>query len=169
MFSRISLIVTLMCSRVALGQISHADYSWIDDDYPYTWPPHANEAWKVFMYPEDTHRYALDTAAGAKEWRALIPGTSNGTVYLGPRRRPFTIAMFHQLQCLDILRLALVDEEHAGDGLVHHCMNYLRQMSMCQANTHLESVRSDIGPKITDLTRGGYVCQDWRVLYDLVE
>lgn len=67
------------------------------------------------------------------------------------------------------LRMALVDEDFARAAVVHHCMNYLRQMSMCQANLHLESVRSDVGPKITDLTRGGYVCRDWRMTYDLLE
>ncbi|THH13059.1 hypothetical protein EW146_g7120 [Bondarzewia mesenterica] len=149
------------------------DYTYIGDDYPLTWP--LPEMDNVIMYPEDTHRYALRTPEGTAEWRALLPfddthsGFPNGTIHLGPHDRPFTVAMFHQLQCLDIIRSALAFPTHSkdscGKNLRDHCLNYLRQAVLCHAHTDLESIRSDQGPKIADLTRSMYICRDWRVLY----
>ena len=143
--------------------------AYISDDYPLQWP--IPEADKVYMYPEDTHRYALSTPEGIAEWQALVP--YNGTVHLGPRARPFTIAMFHQLQCLDVIRSAMVLPIPSGDvqgrNVRDHCLNYMRQMVLCHAHTDVESVRTDVTPRITDLTRSVYRCRDWRVLYDQME
>ncbi|KAH8109250.1 hypothetical protein DFH11DRAFT_1628246 [Phellopilus nigrolimitatus] len=142
--------------------------AYMGDDYPMTWP--LPEVSPVLMYPEDTNRYALDTPDGEAEWRALVPPSSgNGTVHLGPHARPFTVAMFHQLQCLDVVRSSIASRgeiDQRAKELTDHCMNYLRQAVLCHARTVLESVRSDIGPKITDLARSEYVCRDWRVLYE---
>ncbi|KZP21062.1 hypothetical protein FIBSPDRAFT_954026 [Athelia psychrophila] len=153
-------------------------YSYIGDDYPMAWP--ISQA-KVGMQPEDTQRYTLNTPMGAQEWKALVPCSSDGTISLGPEGRRFTIAMFHQLQCLDIIREALVNpslrpESTAGSDanardepshweLTTSCLNYLRQISLCHGNTHIESVRSDEPPKITDLHRSTYECNDWTTLY----
>lgn len=146
------------------------NYTYIGDDYPLQWP--LPDAVPVYMYPEDTHRYALSTPSGAAEWRALVP-PSNGTVRLGPRGRAFTVAMFHQLQCLDVIRAAMASPVAPGDArrarLRDHCLDYMRQTVLCHAHTDLESVRSDVGPKIADLTRSVYRCRDWRVLYDAMD
>ena len=144
--------------------------AYIGDDCPLQWP--LPDAVPVYMYPEDTHRYALSTPSGAAEWRALVP-PSNGTVRLGPRGRAFTVAMFHQLQCLDVIRAAMASPVAPGDArrarLRDHCLDYMRQTVLCHAHTDLESVRSDVGPKIADLTRSVYRCRDWRVLYDAMD
>lgn len=82
--------------------------------------------------------------------------------------------MFHQLKCLDIIRQELVApsqrDGHTTESpshweLTEHCMNYLRQISLCHGNTALESVRSDQSPKITDLHRTTYECRDWSAMY----
>ncbi|KAF7965223.1 hypothetical protein HWV62_45053 [Athelia sp. TMB] len=148
------------------------------DDYPMTWPISQG---RVGLQPEDTKRYTLDTPRGAQEWRALVPCSSDGTISLGANGRRFTVAMFHQLKCLDIIREALVtpslrpesaagSDANASDSpshwdLTNSCLNYLRQISLCHGNTAIESVRSDEPPKITDLHRSTYECQDWTALY----
>ncbi|KAL5513571.1 hypothetical protein ACEPAH_3970 [Sanghuangporus vaninii] len=149
--------------------------SAFDEAHPHNWPLPPVDS--VRMHPEDTHRYALDTSHGAVQWRALVPSAApNGTIYLGADARPFTVSMLHQLQCLDIIRTALVMEEEEDREedtrllvLTNHCMNYLRQVTLCHGHLALESVRSDQRPKITDLTRSTYVCRDWRVLYDALK
>lgn len=132
------------------------------DDYPPEWPIHQEI---VGLYPEDTHRYALDTSLGSAEWRTMLPA-GDGFIHLGPHDRRFGVTMFHQLQCLDVIRQALTDTQ-GGDAneLIHHCMNYLRQMALCHSHTALESVRADKPPKIVDLTRSMYECRDWTALY----
>jgi Mycotoxin biosynthesis protein UstYa len=73
--------------------------------------------------------------------------------------------MFHELQCLDNIRQALIDKENQNE-IVHHCMNYLRQMTLCHSHTALESVGWDSPPKVVDLTRSLYQCRDWTALHD---
>ena len=95
----------------------------------------------------------------------MLPA-GDGFIHLGPHDRRFGVTMFHQLQCLDVIRQALTDTQ-GGDAneLIHHCMNYLRQMALCHSHTALESVRADKPPKIVDLTRSMYECRDWTALY----
>lgn len=136
--------------------------AYVGDDYPPEWPIHQGI---VALYPEDTHRYDLDTQQGIAEWAAHIPH-GDGFVRLGPNDRKFGVAMFHELQCIDIIRQALVDKQEHQKEIVHHCMNYLRQMVLCHSHTALESVRWDRPPKVVDLTRSLYQCRDWTALYE---
>ncbi|KAA1473544.1 hypothetical protein DENSPDRAFT_279254 [Dentipellis sp. KUC8613] len=177
--SPLALHISLACiTTVALviwlgfksytGSVRHdlePEYSWIGDNYPLLWP--LPESDPVVLYPEDQHRYTMYGPNSKAEWAALVPG--NGTVQLGPHGRTFSIAMFHQLKCLDIIREAMVHTEvevEDRDPVVDHCVNYLRQIVLCHAHTTIESVRSEVGPHVTDTTRMGYVCQNWRLLYD---
>ncbi|OJT06640.1 hypothetical protein TRAPUB_2498 [Trametes pubescens] len=148
-------------------------YSYRGDDYPRTWPlPPLRTA---RLSHEDSFHYALDTELGIAEWNATLP--SGGAVLrLGPDRRPFTLSMFHQLRCLNILRDTLVTLYHdrsAGMGpgrtrLAEHCMNYLRQTVICRADLRLESVRAASGPQVTvsDIT---HTCKDWTAVYGAAE
>ena len=81
--------------------------------------------------------------------------------------------MFHQLYCLDILREAIIESgspiKKEIPEVAHHCINYLRQLALCQSKTPLESIRKGLPPKITDLNRSVYVCKDWRKVYEALE
>lgn len=78
---------------------------FLGHDYPDEWtverPP-------VLLAGSHTHRFQLDTADGAAEWSAMVPG--DGLVYLGEHNRSFTVSMFHQMRCLDVIREELVRE-----------------------------------------------------------
>ena len=52
--------------------------------------------------------------------------------------------------------------------LARHCMNYLRQMILCRADTRLEPVRSPIGHART-MSEVTHVCQDWSTVYEAAE
>ncbi len=97
----------------------------------------------VKTFIEDSVHYQLNGTAADSEWETLFPG--NGLIVLGPHEQVFSISMFHQLRCLNMIRNVLV--EHGGirghDGsseLVHHCVNYLRQMVLCRASMHRDDV-----------------------------
>jgi Mycotoxin biosynthesis protein UstYa len=121
------------------------------------------------MPVEDSHEYQLDTPEGLAQWKALIPG--DGLIYLqvGKEQRTFSISMMHQLRCLDILRSDIVEikKQHAtlpDTGMSRHCLNYLRQMILCRADLHLESVRSERG-----IHQGVRTCRNWDIVYREVE
>ena len=106
----------------------------------------------VFMTFEDTHHYSINTTISEFEWNTTLPA-EGAVVFLGPHRRPFTVSVFHQLRCLNIVRMAILQVHQGvllgsrGDGgeLVNHCMNYLRQMVLCRTDTTLETVRATTG------------------------
>ena len=103
-----------------------------DNDYPRSWDIGGGQR---LMSTEESIHYQLDTPQANLEWRALVP--ANGTIYLGPERRPYTISMFQQLRCLDIICTELLsarglDTPIPPSELSRHCFDYLRQTTLCR-------------------------------------
>ncbi|KAK7691638.1 hypothetical protein QCA50_005037 [Cerrena zonata] len=79
----------------------------------------------------------------------------------------YTVAVFHQLQCLNIIR-----RYHAGDSefpstsspLVAHCLNYLRESILCQMDMREEQIPDK--PLINGFDR---MCMDWEVIWQEAE
>ena len=124
---------------------------------------------------EDSVQYPIDTPAGIAAWQATLP-RRGALLHLGPKWHTFTLSMFHQLRCLDILR-EIITQFHVDDqtnttysqpGMASHCMNYLRQTVLCRADLTLESLWSDTSSKVTvsDVT---HACKDWTVVYKAAE
>ncbi|KAL7283428.1 hypothetical protein ACG7TL_002858 [Trametes sanguinea] len=84
--------------------------------------------------------------------------------------------MFHEIRCLNILREVLVafyKNEEARTlvnvpDIAKHCMNYLRQMVLCRADSRLESIRSPTGSKktVSEIT---HECKDWTAVFAAAE
>lgn len=112
--------------------------------------------------------YQLNTSSAKAQWASMIP-KHRGIVHVGPDRQPFMLSMFHQLECLDILR-RMYAEKHGGalDGVGRHCLNYLRQTVLCRADLQLEPVIDPDGPHAVDM-HGERTCFDWRQVYARVE
>ncbi|TFK55501.1 hypothetical protein OE88DRAFT_627480 [Heliocybe sulcata] len=131
----------------------------------------------VFMAHEDSVHYDVDTPAGIAEWNATLP-SGGAVVHLGQSFRPFTLSLFHQLRCLNIVRDwltsgrpggALEEERPKADlPLARHCMNYLRQMVLCRADLTLEPVRSPTGAART-VSEVLHKCHDWAPIYEEAE
>ncbi|KZT68639.1 hypothetical protein DAEQUDRAFT_727763 [Daedalea quercina L-15889] len=130
----------------------------------------------VAMTIGDTVRYQLEDGFAAEEYARLMPSGGH-IVYVadgpdssrgegekgGQGPRAYTVALFHQLKCLDIIRRDLTNSSlTAPTQLASHCMNYLRQMILCKANTRLESVKHPLGAveRTYDAT-----CKDWELVY----
>ncbi|KAH9945104.1 uncharacterized protein BXZ73DRAFT_73308 [Epithele typhae] len=172
------------------------EYTYRGTDFPAEWPLPALPA--VRLPHEDSVHYSAALAdapdRGAAAWAALLP-RGGATVRLGPAGRPFTLGMFHQLRCLDVLRAQLVavhdsyapgtneswrrapggEGEERVDGLTGreremagHCLNYLRQSVMCRGDSRLEHLRSntDAQTTVSDVT---HECRDWTAVYDAAE
>jgi len=137
----------------------------------------------VALRIQATSHYVLETEDGDEEWsRVLPPGPAGHLVYIRDAEvdddssiRPYTVTLFHQLKCLDIIRRQYVlllrrqSEPRAGDStiaitpLAKHCIEYVRQALQCRPNLWMESTK--------DAGRGavlGYdaVCVDWTRVYD---
>ena len=101
------------------------------------------------------------------EWGTLFP--SDGFVRLGPNDRTFHVSVFHQLHCLDVIRVGfLTNQTHALEHRIQHCLRYLRQILTCHADTTLEvDIRQVADGSWTHVANGvGSVhrCKDWTVL-----
>lgn len=124
---------------------------------------------EVRMHIEDSiHYHVHDDEGEASEYAKLLP--SRGYVVGLPNDpHTYTIGMFHQLRCLELIRERYVHPNaETSFELLNHCLNYLRQTILCESSTRLESVRKHIPPKVVELT-GEYRCRDWTKLYVAVQ
>ncbi|KAH9929360.1 uncharacterized protein B0H18DRAFT_873804, partial [Fomitopsis serialis] len=128
---------------------------------------------QVGMRVDYTSHYQYDTAEGAAEFAALLPHSGH-LVYLdGPQAsssasvpQAYTVTLFHQLKCLDIVRAQYADPTDARLPLTNHCLNYLRQTILCHPNTRVEPAINSEGTAVR-----GYdtVCRDWTKVYEEAE
>ncbi|KAG2124199.1 hypothetical protein DEU56DRAFT_39827 [Suillus clintonianus] len=163
---KISMIL-IFCSLQVDEKPVHRVYSFDGDDFPQLLPLPQTDP--VLMAFEDSVHYQMNTEDGRAEWASLTPGS--GLVYLGEQHHPFSISMFHQLRCLDILREDLVGANGNAD-LSRHCLNYLRQMVMCRGDTQLENIliASKEHPSQDFFVRtGSYVCSNWNSVLEEVK
>ena len=143
--------------------------AYIGRDYPSEWPLQLDTV--QMSFEDHTVHYALAGDVADKEWAALLP-SGGVVVHLGPANRPFTVSMFHQLRCLDTVRRALAVYKENGteaSAPARHCLNYLRQMIMCRANTRLERATGLYGAVHNVISEQDHICQDWRVVYNAVK
>jgi hypothetical protein len=92
----------------------------------------------------DSARYQVTTQDGADEWDQLVP-TTGATITDDSTGDIYTVAMFHQLQCLAYLRHGYAID-NSTPPMGKHCLNYLRQVLLCHAETRLEPVFKLEGP-----------------------
>ncbi|KAJ6630984.1 hypothetical protein B0H10DRAFT_1980202 [Mycena sp. CBHHK59/15] len=118
----------------------------------------------VLMPLDNTVRYAINSVDGEAEWAAMTPG--NGIIHLGSTGS-------HSLRCISILRKEMQSmhtassEHNASDwALTQHCLNYMRQMLLCAADTIMDVV---LGPTSHPLVVPEiFTCKDWNLIYDAV-
>ncbi|KAF6825887.1 hypothetical protein CPLU01_09977 [Colletotrichum plurivorum] len=111
-----------------------------------------------------------------KAWSSLIP--SRGGFFTYPKIAPeeSCFAVFHQLHCLDTIRLALYeshpnfatrngDHNHAHDVYhIGHCFDLLRQTIMCKPDLTIEIANKTLGGVTGFGTE--HQCINWQQLMD---
>lgn len=131
----------------------------------------------VQMTVENSTHYPIQGPSAKSEWDSVYP-RSYGFVRLGPNHRTMCVSMFHQLHCVEKMRLALNDPEDPIATIPHlqHCMNFIRQMMLCAADTTLEPadevVRDESGREVGTRASGvgvTHTCRDWTTVYETVE
>lgn len=103
----------------------------------------------------------------------MFPQPWNGFMSLGPNNRPFTVSLYHQLHCLDTIRVEFVlNGSHAVEH-VEHCLRYLRQVILCHADTTMEAAYWLEDEEGVEPASHGYgvvhTCNDWDAVKSFVE
>ncbi|KAJ7457393.1 hypothetical protein FB451DRAFT_1047445, partial [Mycena latifolia] len=83
------------------------------------------------------------------KWASILP-EKRGFIRLGPAGTPFSIALYHQLHCVNGIRYVYVaardglfktpEDRSASIGHANHCFDVLRQSLLCKADTTLMPV-----------------------------
>jgi len=123
----------------------------------------------VAMRYSATTRYQLDDMNSASEFAHLLPSGGH-TVRVddedGPAR-VYTVTLFHQLKCLDIIRQGyILPPLEDLPALAHHCLNYLHQTILCRPSLGIESTKNFRGGAVRSYET---VCNDWSAVYDEAE
>ncbi|KAK7683575.1 hypothetical protein QCA50_013413 [Cerrena zonata] len=155
--------------------INENDYTWEGDDYPNALPLDLGDP--VTLTIEDSRHYALDSPDADAEYRSIYPGKHLGFIRLGPKRRFFGLSMYHQIHCLDSLRNAILGRHGHGGAShekrdvehSHHCLNYLRQTIMCNADMTLEPEIREGSQDVGEGLAVTHVCKDWSKVHAFVE
>ncbi|KAI0775096.1 hypothetical protein BD413DRAFT_603095 [Trametes elegans] len=136
-------------------------------DYPEVYPfPH--EVPLVPVTLEETVHYLPLGVPSDTRYLALTT-SSFGYIRLGPENRTLDVSMFHALHCVRMLNLAFSRPDFVDVGHAKHCLNYIRQDTLCQPDLALEP--GDFEEKDLDVERahGVHQCKDWGVIYHAVE
>ncbi|EMD38089.1 hypothetical protein CERSUDRAFT_48368, partial [Gelatoporia subvermispora B] len=126
-----------------------------EDDFPAYCPVEFDN---VILVPEETVHYFVHSKEGAQEWGSIFP-PGGGFVHLGPDNTPFGFSMYHQHHCLMQLREAAVAGRATGH--VYHCLNYIRQMKLCKADTTLEPAVPAPRNPWNEFIGVPHACKDW--------
>ncbi|KAG9308240.1 hypothetical protein JVU11DRAFT_12127 [Chiua virens] len=126
------------------------------------------------LFTEETTHYPVEGPLADLEWESLLPNGLHSVVLMGPdsNPRPYAVAMFHTLHCLDRIRRSILQpaEDIQGRYHVHHCFNYVRQMVLCAANTRLNPATvHPSGALSIDGIGLTYECRDWNKVYELYD
>lgn len=134
-------------------------YSWIGGDFPLYYPMPAGPPPRVVMTLYDSAHYDLPRPTLSSnlslasdydqqladesyaEWQHLGRISEGiGRAHLGLEQRMFAVKAYHNMHCMSRLAGALLDRSDpiANFHHVEHCLNYLRQEFLCEANEGLE-------------------------------
>ncbi|KAJ7119459.1 hypothetical protein C8R44DRAFT_624141 [Mycena epipterygia] len=117
------------------------------------------------MVVEDTVRYRYPNSEAPKEWAYASPQGA-GTYHARGQLSLF-VSMLHQYHCIETFGQQLTRTRKASDwGHLQHCLNYIREMTLCHPNLTLE--RGDFTRRNFTTERGGtiHVCRDLEPVYD---
>lgn len=150
--------------------ITNYPLAFQDDDYaPFLTVPFGPP---VEMDFEETVHYPLTLQDGFdEEWLYNLPfGTGSYRITNEDGLIVTEIAAFHQLHCLRLfIRDMNARNANANLDHSHHCLNYLRQSFLCEADTTLEPKEFFTKNATHYYGHPTRICRDWTVLYDALE
>ena len=127
----------------------------------------------VEMVFEETVHYDLPlNDLSRTEWFALMsPWSHGGFVRLGRDKRAYGVAISHQLHCVVMLGQALANASNPNADIyhVHHCLDYLRQVFLCESDTTLEPGDFELRNYTATPEYNPRTCRDWSAIFGAME
>jgi hypothetical protein len=127
----------------------------------------------VAIYIDDTKHYPVSGPHASAQWRSLLPSRGHLMSLPHPTSssppgndEPHTVAMFHQLECLDTIRQSFLSKNISTS--TRRCFNYLHQAVLCHSDRRLESIRWIGKPHLISVA-GYWQCRDWEAVYRAAE
>ncbi|KAG1876362.1 hypothetical protein F4604DRAFT_1892288 [Suillus subluteus] len=162
----ISMLLNILTMlRLQATSVDDRQYTYIGEDHPTELPLRLDTVALTFNSSE---HYGISDDMAWSDWKSLdhFPH-GHGFVRLGPNGRLFGISMFHQIHCLQIIRLALINGPNGHSG---RCINILRQAILCKSDITLDRLitRPDGSMTSTDGLNVTHVCRDWSQVYAYV-
>ena len=136
--------------------------AWIGPDYPFEMP--TGPVPTVEMTFQESTRFDLSYNDSSDSWKTLISDTYGvGYLHLGPFKHRFHSAAHHSLHCLNIF----ASGTRHNDPFIHHwdhCLMYMRQVFMCNADVTLEPGVSFTRNLTIDRLGVTRQCRDWKAV-----
>ncbi|KAH9484724.1 hypothetical protein JR316_0001624 [Psilocybe cubensis] len=112
-----------------------------------------------------TSHYRIDEPDANEEYSRLLPSGGHLVHYPDSdgNMKEYTVTIFHQLKCLNIVREAyLNDASQPISRFTRHCMTYLRQSLLCNLNIGLENT---VNAAASVSRTYNALCFDWTKVY----
>ncbi|THH13068.1 hypothetical protein EW146_g7117 [Bondarzewia mesenterica] len=157
--------------------VTATGYTYLGDSFPSTVPLRSSlSSLPSISYTFESSTRYTPTSSSLPSWFASLPHQL-GYIRLGPNKRIFAISMSHASHCVYLFAKAIAEDwlsadEGGNEEHLHHCLNYVRQHLLCEADTMLEEYGWLESAKQGVIGTGGgreRVCRDWREVYELVE
>ncbi|KAK0473961.1 hypothetical protein IW261DRAFT_664540 [Armillaria novae-zelandiae] len=121
-------------------------------------------------YEGTTVRYGMEGPESDEEYAKLLPSGGH-TVHISPSNsvddaETYTVTLFHQLKCLDIIRREYGETYLSTPELTQHCLTYLHQSILCRPYLGLEVTKNVVA---TAKKSREMVCRDWEAVYEEAE
>ncbi|KAJ7119455.1 hypothetical protein C8R44DRAFT_624102 [Mycena epipterygia] len=123
----------------------------------------------IYLMVEDSVRYRHPADEAGQEFAKEFP-KGEGAFPIAKNNHAKFVSMYHQLDCMDTFGRALTKlSQRAGWKRLQHCLNYLREMALCQADMTLEA--GDFVERDFRFERqgAGHVCRDWEHVHEVVQ
>ncbi|KAE9400824.1 hypothetical protein BT96DRAFT_636940 [Gymnopus androsaceus JB14] len=187
--SNLELVHTLLLAAISIASII-CSYSLLDfvkttiESSSFTWERRPEEQFFTYdgddfppdvdynfgppveMIVEESVHYSMVDSDAKMEWAYHHAFSHGSVIRVGPRNRTMYIALFHQSHCISQLSSLLAGEGRSDWAHTHHCMNYLREWILCQADQTLEL--GDFMQRNYTVNREGgtYMCRNWENVFD---
>ncbi|KAF8987613.1 hypothetical protein BDQ17DRAFT_1483898 [Cyathus striatus] len=167
------LLTNIVCAFWIAYHDKGKEYTFVGEDYPVELPIAHQLPLAALSLQESVH-YNLNNSdpVSEEEWISIISHPFGlGRVHLGPNNRLFNNVFWHQLHCIREMDRAMKNRQdpHATPAHIRHCLNYLRQSFLCDADYALEwgdIMQRDFDQQRLEDTR---VCRDWDVVFHHLE
>ena len=126
----------------------------------------------VKMFVEESVHYDILADESQQEW-LWTASIGDGHTHIGEQQRYFAVAMFHELHCLRAVRGVFEKgwQNIPKDRQYHllHCFNYLRQYTLCAADTALEPGDFTLRNFTKQRVGATHTCINWDPAYEFMK